>query len=760
MLFCLSCLDILKKRTCQSFSQVPVIDNRPIVFNLFEGTVKNTELGCITCTPTTPGQPYDIKIQDVSPAIPCGSRCFGLWNKNPAPTLDFCMYFISSQGAPLSYQATQKYSITIVCRDDTADIATTIVDIQLIPNQPPRFPSPFDRGDISNTKSLTAGSTILLANAQDADVTSNNDVLSYFMAATPDQGLFEIGQTDGQIRLKQDTRQVCSITSPTILDITVRDNANAVDTKKTELHLADVPEVPSITNINKIIFVSESTPILTAIQTLTPSTTVSYNYEATPSTYTGYFIISANVLELSKQLNFEEETFINLTIYTHDGFCVGSNWLGISVNNVNDPPTLSTATTIFVENEGMVNFDPGFVAVDEDRGDRLIYSFLAASNVFAINPNTGRISSLGNLDLDILNIQSRDYILDVQVSDGVASSVSQIRVTIKDINDNRPVIVGASGYSYLRMDCNETELLGTMVAFDNDRGTNGMFGFTGGNSGPLTVTKDGRIFMVANPPTGGYFVQVSAVDHGTDPGPLTSTTQATVSLVVLPCPVPTTEFTTEVTTPLFTGKTTPILPIPDGQMNFFHRPENIPWLIAAGILGLLLLLLVFYVIYRLCCARELPPFPKRAVTTPPPARNLSKAKRRGGQKRTLSTQRKGQKNGDREVSTEKKKNKQQNGENSEKLNSERPRPSNQPDQPSRSRVINHFPDAPPRAPLANPPPRPSDDNRTMTPYKLDNEPISNDLYKPRTDNNPYEFWRGSSDDNIVSSRQIKVSPKN
>ncbi|ESO99182.1 hypothetical protein LOTGIDRAFT_238827 [Lottia gigantea] len=673
---------------------VPNIDNQPLVFTLFEGTIRETEIACITCTPTTPGTPYDLKILSVTPSTPCGQRCFGLWNKaNALAPPNYCLYYVHSQSSSLSYLTASTYRINTQCRDDTTT-STAIIEIRLNPNTPPYFTSIFG---------------------------------------------------DGQIRVTKDMKSVCSVSS-TELQVTVRDNANTIGgPKRIELNFADVAVAPSVSNIDTVITIVELQAVPVIIRTLAPSVTpVTYNLLAVPTTYTDHFSVQGtdgNDLFLTKALNFEDVAFINVTVEVQDGFCIGRNWIGINVFNQNDPPTLTVNQNAFVVDEGMISIDPGFIAVDEDQGQTMIFSFTAPNGQFSINPLSGVITSLGIIDLDVLNLNTKSYDLNVQVSDGQASVTTNIKVTVREANDNKPIILGPGSYSYNKMDCDGLQKLGTVQAFDSDIGTNGEFEFIGGTTGPLTVTRNGMIFMEANPAIGGHFVEVRAIDHGVNP--LTSSAPATVTLIVLACPEPSTtpSLVSTDTTPVFTGETTPYLPIPTDELEFFTNPDNIPWLVLVGLLGLVLLIMVMFVIHRLCCAKQLPPFPRRPPSPPYYQRDPER------RQHPREFERSENRNHPRE-----------------KRQTRRKRDKNMAKRGNRPQGHNRYPPGPngyppgPNNQIPNRPPYPDDDARTMSPFKIETDPM-NVNFKPSTERKSHEYFQEKNED-VVSRRHINVSPIN
>ncbi|VDK84946.1 unnamed protein product [Litomosoides sigmodontis] len=74
------------------------------------------------------------------------------------------------------------------------------------------------------------------------------------------------------------------------------------------------------------------------------------------------------------------------------------------------------------------------VATDVDTDTQLEYSLLSSDGLFEIDPFTGKIFLIQNLDYET----SKEHTIHVQVTDGENTSRTALRIVVEDVNDNAP----------------------------------------------------------------------------------------------------------------------------------------------------------------------------------------------------------------------------------------------------------------------------------------------------------------------------------
>ncbi len=165
----------------------------------------------------------------------------------------------------------------------------------------------------------------------------------------------------------------------------------------------------------------------------------------------------------------------------------------ITVNNVNDPPTItsngggSTASTSVAENATAVTT---VTATDPDLGTTLTYSISGGADaaLFSIDANTGALTFNSAPDFESPTDAGGDNTYDVvvRVSDGALFDDQAIAVTVTALNDNAPAITSNGGGSTASTSVAEnTTAVTTVTATDGDAGSTLTFSISGGADSSL-----------------------------------------------------------------------------------------------------------------------------------------------------------------------------------------------------------------------------------------------------------------------------------
>ncbi|GFO37417.1 protocadherin fat 4 [Plakobranchus ocellatus] len=148
-----------------------------------------------------------------------------------------CLQYRAGVGR-LDHDSTSRYLVTVSCEDTARDTATEVIQIVIIPNQPPKFDPDTLETTFEISATLGPGDEVGQVPATDED----GDLLSYSLSVIPSSahGAFSI-QSDGMIVAHVDLRTLCR--SFVTLEVTVTDGHNTVGPKVT-----DVNEVPVISD--------------------------------------------------------------------------------------------------------------------------------------------------------------------------------------------------------------------------------------------------------------------------------------------------------------------------------------------------------------------------------------------------------------------------------------------------------------------------------------------------------------------------------
>ncbi|XP_033631597.1 protocadherin Fat 1-like isoform X4 [Asterias rubens] len=202
----------------------------------------------------------------------------------------------------------------------------------------------------------------------------------------------------------------------------------------------------------------------------------------TDGDYFGHFAIDNNSgkIFVSKELDRELKELYYLNVTVTDGAFMDSTMVSITVQDVNDNPPIC-AQTVYSDDvseslpEGTDILE--VMATDEDAGDNGVIVFSLSGDdaaLFAINENTGLISSAGTLDYETQPLHHFEVI----ASDGIFSCVSQIFIGLLDENDNAPVFSSSVYNESVSENTTLNTLLTRIQAVDPDTGINRQFTYS------------------------------------------------------------------------------------------------------------------------------------------------------------------------------------------------------------------------------------------------------------------------------------------
>ncbi|RUS70747.1 hypothetical protein EGW08_021492, partial [Elysia chlorotica] len=112
---------------------VPEITSFTKVATLNENTLTNTDLSTITCSSNPPGAATRTYVRSVKPGSPC-QNCFTILDCGGAE----CLQYRAGVGR-LDHDITNLYQITVSCEDPARNVAMEVIQVVVIPNEPPKF---------------------------------------------------------------------------------------------------------------------------------------------------------------------------------------------------------------------------------------------------------------------------------------------------------------------------------------------------------------------------------------------------------------------------------------------------------------------------------------------------------------------------------------------------------------------------------------------------------------------------------------------
>ncbi|XP_055871969.1 protocadherin Fat 2-like [Biomphalaria glabrata] len=593
-------------------------------------------------------------IQTISPASPCGKKCFLLQKCGAgAPNqTEFCLIFLPSEGT-LSYKQASLYQLTIGCTDDLEPVATKTMTINIINNSPPVFQNQNLPSFATIPASTAAGKSVFSVAASDSD----GDPIYYSMTLSPATPYLTIGYTDGLVKTTQDLKYLCENTITANFQAT--DKINSPITKTVTFTIDKANTAPTITNLDTTISIDENTasgPVRT-LNVLDDKIGTPLTYHMTSVSGSGLELYSfdptTKILSTKSKPNYERLDTRSVTLYFEvtDGYCTSPQYsLTININDVNESPVLTPSDRKIIEvfEENIVT-PSGVTLTDEDINDSWTYSLVSSSDSrLTVDPSSGDIITTAPIDID-KNTVSKTYTVKFVATDkkGKVSNTATATVTIYDINDNPPPYFKSKSYSFAATECTDPGTpLGKVVGDDDDSTyRNNDWLVYGGGGGKMSVMSDGTVILTqacVDGETGSG--EATITDQGEYPGPL-SGLDVPIALTCGPCPPPVPPATaapaTTKTAAATTKATTSSSSGTAGGSGGGGITDYLGWMIPAIIGGLIWLALMGFLIYRYCfpcrnpcagrCVRQpktpkpppkaqepKPPKPEKPKKLPPP----------------------------------------------------------------------------------------------------------------------------------------------
>ena len=364
---------------------------------------------------------------------------------------------------------------------DSAFVNITILDIN---DSPPLFDVSLYRFNVSENSSpgTVAGSVF----ASDADIGSNG-LVTYQIASGDPNGNFDV-TTEGDIEVFDELDR--ENTTMFVLTVLAQDAGSVPLTSTSTVIITILDE-----NDNAPLFIAdmitatlaENAPTGSTITTLTAvdddqGSNAAIMYSIHPDAV-GFFQIhpTSGVLATLAPLDFEQDpSEVVVTVFATDG--------GI--------PPLSAEAQVLVVLQDVNEFEPQFdsslvsiqlpedtpvftrvltvAANDSDGGIAGIveYTLLQNSDVFAIDNETGEISTVATLDREATILLQLQVRASNTLVNPVLFSVATVEITVLDVNDNAPEFTQESYTAAVTTRSEPGTLVVTVTATDADSGTN------------------------------------------------------------------------------------------------------------------------------------------------------------------------------------------------------------------------------------------------------------------------------------------------
>ena len=519
-----------------SFSDVDVGDQLTLSATLADGSPLPAWLSFDLATQTFSGTPLNGDVGDVSIRVTAtdtsgatASQDFSVTvaNVNDAPVASVVIADQSTnEDAGFSFTVPAA-SFSDVDVGDTLTLSATLADGSALPSwlsfDPATqtftgTPANGDVGDVSIrvTATDTSGATasqdfiVSVANVNDAPVITSSNAASfaenaagtvYTAAATdPDAGttltysisgtdaaLFNINAATGAVTFKSSP----NYEAPTdaggnnVYDVTVGVSDGTTTTSKdVTISVTNVNEAPTITSAAMASFAENgSGTVYTATATdVDGGTTLTYSISGTDAALFNINSATGAVTFMSAP-NYEAPTdaggnnVYDVTVSASDGTLITSKAVAVTVTNVNEAPTItSAATASFAENGAGTVYTAA--AIDPDAGTTLTYSISGTdAALFNINAATGAVTFKSSPNYEAPGDAGGNNVYDIIIgaSDGALTDSQAVAITVTNVNE-APTITSAATASFAE---NGAGTVYTAAATDPDAGTTLTYSISG-----------------------------------------------------------------------------------------------------------------------------------------------------------------------------------------------------------------------------------------------------------------------------------------
>ncbi|MEZ6139568.1 MAG: cadherin domain-containing protein [Zavarzinella sp.] len=389
-------------------NESPVFSQPTYSFSVNENSVNNTVVGSVSATdPEGTGITYAFTTGNSDGAFSINSSTGQIRVAN---------------GTLLNFEALTQRNLTVSATDATSQVGTASVMIAINNvNEPPVMANQtFSVSENSAVNTLVG--TVLASDPESAPLT-----FTMITTGTP----FVINSSNGQIRVNS---AVLNFETAPTYSVVVRVSDGTLTTDATmTINLTNVNEAPVFSQETYNFSVNENSANNTVVGSVsaTDPEGSGITYAITTGNSDGAFSINSSTGQIrvanGTLLNFEALTQRNLTVSATDATSlVGTASVVIVINNVNEAPTLQSATFIHADNSTTVGM---LTATDPDVGASLTFTEVSGdpNDVFMISSN-GTVTYNTSHNLANQSI----FTLRARVSDGSLSSEADIRIVLID----------------------------------------------------------------------------------------------------------------------------------------------------------------------------------------------------------------------------------------------------------------------------------------------------------------------------------------
>jgi hypothetical protein len=343
----------------------------------------------------------------------------------------------------LDYESITSYTLTLTVSDgvNTSSTETVTVDVNAINDNTPV---------VTTSQSFDIAEDIANSGAVGTALATDSDAGTTFSSWTEIGGtgaaIFEINAGSGAITVTDNSAINYEATTSYTYTVTVSDGSNTSATETITINITDINDATPVITTSQTFSVNEDVANTTSVGTV-----VVGDGDITATTYSAWTITLGNtnsvfaingstgeiIVNDANELDFESIESYTLTLTVSDGVNTSSTeTVVVDVNAINDEvPTITSTSTVSIdENTSDVIF---LTATDGDVPSTLTYSKIGGADLalFTLNPTTGELTFTSAPDFEAPSDAGtdNDYVIQVQVFDGLNSSNQTITVTVDNV---------------------------------------------------------------------------------------------------------------------------------------------------------------------------------------------------------------------------------------------------------------------------------------------------------------------------------------
>ena len=388
--------------------------------------------------------------------------------------------------APTDAGGNNVYDVKVTASDgtlsSTKDVAISVTNV----NEAPTLTSSAAASFAEN-----GSGTVYTAAATDPDAGAT---ITYSISGT-DASLFNINATTGAVTFKSSPNYEApgDTGGNNVYDVnvTASDGTNST-TKAVAITVTNVNEAPTVTSAATASFAENAAGTVYTAAATDPDAGASLTYSISGAD-AALFNINATtgVVTFKSSPDYEApgdaggDNVYNITVGASDGTITTTKDVAITVTNVNEGPTLTSASTAnFAENATGTVYTAS--ATDPDAGASLTYSISGAdAALFNINATTGAVTFKSSPNYEAPGDAGGNNVYDVNVtaSDGTNSATKAVAITVTDVNEG-PTVTSAATANFAE---NASGTVYTATATDPDAGATLTYSISGADAALFNI---------------------------------------------------------------------------------------------------------------------------------------------------------------------------------------------------------------------------------------------------------------------------------